>query len=683
MTTGDGYWDWLEEQKGSRCLEWVRNENKVTSEYLDALPRTEDLQAKLRSLSEKNTPYPTFFLASRIFRLVQNGIHKNGLLEMSDGGAPGRWVPVLDIDKLGFEEGKAYQLANLPKFAYYVYGPDPWRLLIALSDAGSDLVEFRELDIDSASFVADGFRTPSGRQSAAWLDKDTLLISHSMLGVPTSTTGWPINTYIWTRGTKLGDAKLVHSGHQSTALTISFNLGTGPQLRGLILECPDFSTSKFFVVSMDGTVTRSPLPESVLLNSTTPTTSNHIVVSLAAPAVISSRDVPPGTLLAWDVTLEKEGMEIVYILNEGELHKNIMSGTLTAGGSRVYHTVSNGGKETRVISERQADGTWKDISRVDAPTGSTAQVLVADRYSSRTLVTQTGLLTPDELWIEEDTELATPLHSQPEAFKGDDYSVKVQSAQSKDGTWIDYIELAPKQRKSPSHVLITGYGAFAITMPLNYLGKPLGGLALVPWLESGGSLVVALIRGGGDRGEMWHKAAMREKRQNSYDDFIAVCEKLISDGVAMPQSLGVFGTSNGGLLAAVVATQRPDLFGAVVSDVPLIDMIRFPLMGMGAAWTDEYGDPEDPEAAKVLHSYSPFHNVKPGVVYPPFLITSSTVDDRVGAGHGRKMAAKLKEVHARAFLYEQEEGGHGVSDTFKYTAFMARRTAFLMSELGV
>ena len=201
------------------------------------------------------------------------------------------------------------------------------------------------------------------------------------------------------------------------------------------------------------------------------------------------------------------------------------------------------------------------------------------------------------------------------------------------------------------------------------------------WLSRGGSLVIPIARGGGERGEAWHQAAIRERRQNSYDDFIAVIEKLIASGYSVPSKIGVFGMSNGGLLSAVLGTERPDLFGAVVSDVPLTDLIRLKEMGMGGAWVNEYGDAADPTMAKVLGSYSPYQNVRSDKHYPPFMITTSTSDDRVGPGHARKLAAKLESTGATVYFYEDTEGGHQVSDVLRNQQLLALRMSFLIDTL--
>jgi prolyl oligopeptidase len=203
--------------------------------------------------------------------------------------------------------------------------------------------------------------------------------------------------------------------------------------------------------------------------------------------------------------------------------------------------------------------------------------------------------------------------------------------------------------------LLYGYGGFEVALDPGYDATT--GIA---WLERGGLYAVANIRGGGEFGPAWHQAALRENRQISFDDFIAVAQALVDDGVTTPKQLAIRGGSNGGLLTAVCMVQRPALFGAVLSEVPLLDMARFHLLLQGASWIDEYGDPDDAGDLRHLMAYSPYQNVKADVAYPPALFTSSTSDDRVHPGHARKMAAKMQaQGHANVWYQETGDGGHG------------------------
>jgi len=210
---------------------------------------------------------------------------------------------------------------------------------------------------------------------------------------------------------------------------------------------------------------------------------------------------------------------------------------------------------------------------------------------------------------------------------------------------------------------------------------PISGAA---WDERGGVYVVANIRGGGEYGPAWHQAALRHNRQNAYDDFIAVAEDLIARKVTSPAKLGISGGSNGGLLTGVMLTQRPDLFGAIVCSVPLLDMKRYHTLLAGASWMEEYGDPNKPEDWAVLAKYSPYQNVKKGATYPRTLFTSSTLDDRVHPGHARKMVARMLEQGHDILYYENIEGGHGGAANNEQIAFMqAIEYTFLAKQLGL
>jgi prolyl oligopeptidase PreP (S9A serine peptidase family) len=203
-------------------------------------------------------------------------------------------------------------------------------------------------------------------------------------------------------------------------------------------------------------------------------------------------------------------------------------------------------------------------------------------------------------------------------------------------------------------------------------------------LERGGVYVVANIRGGGEFGPAWHRAALKENRQRAYDDFIAVAEDLIARKITSPQRLGIMGGSNGGLLVGAALTQRPDLFNAVVIQVPLLDMQRYHRLLAGASWMAEYGDPDKPEEWAYISKYSPYHNVKAGVQYPRVLFTTTTRDDRVHPGHARKMAAKMESLGIPFYYFENTEGGHGAGVTNEQRAKLyALEYAYLRERLGV
>jgi prolyl oligopeptidase len=227
--------------------------------------------------------------------------------------------------------------------------------------------------------------------------------------------------------------------------------------------------------------------------------------------------------------------------------------------------------------------------------------------------------------------------------------------------------------------ILYGYGGFEISMTPAYSAN-FGRL----WLDKGGIFVVANIRGGGEFGPAWHEAALKLHRQRAYDDFEAVAADITRRGLTTPKQLGIMGGSNGGLLVSTVMVQRPELFGAVVCQVPLIDMIAYTHIGAGASWAGEYGDPANPKERDYILTYSPYQNVKPGVHYPPVLFVTATSDDRVTPVHARKMAAKMEAIGADVLFYENTDGGHAAAADHKQSAEMwALSFVYLAQKLGL
>jgi prolyl oligopeptidase len=560
-------------------------------------------------------------------------------------------------------------------------------MLLPLSVGGADTVETFELDVELRELVKDGFSISEGRVSVAWMDIDHILVNHLTHGGLKSKAGWPVTTYLWKRGTPLQSAQQIFQGEETDSISILKSFEAGNQRLGVIMRAIDYTTLVFYLVSPGGVVEEIPFPRKLNLTVNLACTARHIVVSLIEEAVVAGRTVPAGSCTAYDIASDlapEERLSVVYILGDDEFNTSILTGGLMASKSRIHLVLTKRGVESRVVIAH-LQGSWSIVSTEQTPAGSQFSVVSSSSSSDNLILKRSGLLEPSLIWLEARDGATEKLYQQVSLFPAENYTVTRSSALSKDGSEIDYIALYPKSPVQPSGehpVLMTGYGGFGISFPLGYTEEITGGISIIPWIEAGGALVIPRIRGGGERGEAWHKAGMKEKRQNSFDDFIAVAEKLIADGFTSAKRIGVFGSSNGGLLAAVMGTQRPDLFGAVVSDVPLTDMLRYPKMGMGAAWVYEYGDPEDKEMAAALKSYSPFHNIIPTKAYPPFLVTVSTKDDRVGAGHARKLVARLQEIGSPgSFLLEDQMGGHGVSNSLTNIGLMSRRMAFFRDHL--
>jgi prolyl oligopeptidase len=304
-----------------------------------------------------------------------------------------------------------------------------------------------------------------------------------------------------------------------------------------------------------------------------------------------------------------------------------------------------------------------------------------DEWAEGLLVSYTDLLTPESLLLARaDRAGLENLKARQGQFSTQGLRLDQRFAVSKDGTRIPYfiVEQTGPRSKGPKPTLLYGYGGFEISMRSTYSG----GIGRA-WLARGGVYVVANIRGGGEYGPTWHTSAIRENKQRSYDDFIAVAEDLIKTGVTTPAQLGIRGGSNGGLLVGAVMMQRPELFGAVVCQVPLLDMRRYHRLLAGASWMAEYGNPDLPEQWAWISKYSPYQNVRADAKLPPVLFTTSTKDDRVHPGHARKMAARMIEQGHNVTYFENIEGGHGgAADSAQRADMLAMEFAFLWDKLG-
>ncbi|MGE0208445.1 MAG: prolyl oligopeptidase family serine peptidase, partial [Lysobacteraceae bacterium] len=272
----------------------------------------------------------------------------------------------------------------------------------------------------------------------------------------------------------------------------------------------------------------------------------------------------------------------------------------------------------------------------------------------------------------------TLLKQLPAFFDASRFEVSQNFATSKDGTRVPYFMVSPKGMAADggNPTLLYGYGGFEISLTPGYSAAAGRG-----WLEQGGVYVVANIRGGGEYGPRWHQAALKQNRHRAYEEFAAVAQDLIARGITSPAHLGIQGGSNGGLLMGNMTVLYPELFGAVVCQVPLLDMKRYSKLLAGASWMAEYGDP-DTSDWEFIQSFSPYQNVRPGVTYPPVLFTTSTRDDRVHPGHARKMMARMMEQGHDVTYYENIEGGHGgAADNRQRAHMQALAYTFLKQRL--
>jgi prolyl oligopeptidase len=295
-------------------------------------------------------------------------------------------------------------------------------------------------------------------------------------------------------------------------------------------------------------------------------------------------------------------------------------------------------------------------------------------------VSYMDFLTPSSLWLSTGGAAPEKVKTMPSFFDPTGMQVMQYEATSKDGTKVPYFVVAPRGFKAngTAPTLLHGYGGFEVSSTPTYSGSR--GAA---WLEKGGVFVEANIRGGGEFGPRWHEAALKQNRIKSFEDFIAVAEDLIARKITSPRHLGISGGSQGGLLVGGAFTMRPDLFGAVVSAVPLADMKRFSHLLAGASWMAEYGDPDVPEQWAYIQTWSPYQLLRKDAKYPTPFFWTNTRDDRVHPGHARKMVARMQSMGHPVYYFENLEGGHGAGVVAKDTAHVtALEYAYLWKMLG-
>jgi prolyl oligopeptidase len=663
---------WLEDVTGEKALSWVREQNAVSTNQLEALPEFSAIQQRLLLIlnSKERIPYVAkhgkFYY--NFWRDDKNprGLWRRTTLDDYRKANPA-WETVLDLDKLAADENE-----NWVWHGYRVLQPDYDRCLIELSRGGADAAAVREFDLDKKEFVKDGFTLPEAKSDVAWRNRDTLYIGTDFGPGSLTTSGYPRVIKEWKRGTPSSAAATVFEGKPGDmAVGVSVVHDHG-RVYEFISRDPTFFTDEVSVRRGDDWV-RLDKP----MDAVASTFGENLLLRLRSDWAVGGRTYAAGSLLVEKFDDYLAGARKFVVLFEPTERKSLASMSDTKN-YLILTELDN--VRSRPYLLRLAEGKW-DRRPLDAPAFGTVSVTGIDPDESDDyFMTVADFLTPSSLYL---GTAGTPgrerLKSLPEFFKAGGMEIQQFEARSKDGTLIPYFQVSGKgmQLDGRNVTLLTGYGGFEIPMLPGY--NPVIGAG---WLERGGVYVLANIRGGGEFGPKWHNAARKENRQRAYDDFIAVAEDLVARKVASPRHLGIEGRSNGGLLMGVMLTQRPALFGAVHCGSPLLDMRRYNHLLAGASWMDEYGDPDKPEDWAYISKYSPYQNVWKDKTYPPILITTSTRDDRVHPGHARKMAARLTEQGHEVLYYENIEGGHGAAANNQQLAYMdALAYAFLWKEL--
>jgi len=646
---------WLEEVEGKKALDWVHKQNDRSLKLLQADTRYEDLQAKALAILEAKDRIPNpGFRAGAVFNFWQDDVNVRGLLRRTsvDGyraSAP-KWETVLDVDALAKADG-----ANWVYKGSNCLQPEERLCLVSLSDGGKDAVEIREFDIQTKTFVENGVRLSAGKQNADWLDADTLYLGRDWGPGTMTESGYPFVVKLWKRGTKLEDAVEVYRGKQTDVAAGASVLRDqdGAVQAVMFTRYPSFFETEYYLSTDKGPV-RLPFPLKSTIQSLV---AGQLVLTLEEDWTWQGATYAKGALISFDLAqLKKDSAAapatLIYMPGPRESIEqtaNTRNRLLVA----VYENVKGA-----LYSYSFVGGKWSR-TKVDLPANASVGVVSTREEDDIAFVNVASFIEPDALYFGDvKTGKFEKVKSLPPRFDASNMTVDQFEAKSTDGTMIPYFVMHKKDMKlgGSNPTMLYAYGGFQVSMTPSYsatVGKM--------WVERGGVYVLANIRGGGEFGPAWHQAGLKTKRQIIYDDFAAVAQDLIARKITSPRRLGIEGGSNGGLLMGVEFTQHPELWNAVVIQVPLLDMLRFDKLLAGASWVGEYGDPDNPEERAFLLKISPYHNLKKGVKYPePFFVTSSK-DDRVHPGHARKMAAKMEQMGLPFLYYENVDGGHAAA----------------------
>jgi prolyl oligopeptidase len=641
---------WLEGVEDPAALQWVESRNKIALDTLTSSERYEEIYDGLLEIYNSSDKIPSVAkYGDHYYNFWQDADHVRGIWRRCSPDSYAtdnpNWETVLDIDALAEAEDVSWVWKGS-----VVQDLDYTRALIVVSDGGQDASEYREFDLTEKTFVTSGFKLSTGRNRAGWIDANTLLVGAFPGDDDATDSGYPRRTRIWQRGTPIADAAIVHEIDPKKVgafLAISDNV-SGRQR--LIHEAVTAFETAYWLIGDDHTLSKIEVPPL----SDIAFFQDQLLIELKSDWTIGTITYPIGSLVSTNLEEFQSGKRNFKVLFEPEVRASLESFTTTRN-----HVVLNllDNVSGRLSAWHYDSGHWHQSS-IDTPSiGSVSARAIDSDHSDEIFVTTSSFLSPSTLHRqtvgETDREV---LKTTPSYFDQTGMVMTQHEATAPDGTRIPYFQVAQKGIKldGSNPTLLYGYGGFQISMKPGYTAS--WGRS---WMARGGVFILANIRGGGEFGPAWHQAALKGNRQVSWNDFIAIGEDLVARKVTSPRHLGIMGGSQGGLLMGVMYTQRPDLWGAVVCQVPLLDMLRFHKLLAGASWVGEYGDPEIPEERKFIAKYSPYQNVAADKKYPPILFVTSTHDDRVHPGHARKMAARLEE-HGHEFLYwENTEGGHG------------------------
>ena len=661
---------WLEEVDGEDALGWVKQRNAETEADLFLDGAFEALRRDILEVLEADDriPMPSGH-GDHVLNFWTDSAHRRGLLRRTTWASyrteDPDWEIVLDIDALGASEGESWVFAGGT-----VRKPDRRRMLIDLSPGGSDASVTREFDLVDTRFIPPsegGFERPLAKGWLQWIDDDTVYVGTDFGPGSLTTSGYPRTIRRWERGTRLDDAPVVFEGETgdiSVRAVVSTLPGFEHHLfhRGL-----DFYNSREWILR-EGELVEIDAPHHASIAAR----ERWFLFEPRKEWEIGGRTYAPGSLLAAEIDAFLAGDRSLRVLFEPS--ETAALGGYTWTKSSLILRVHDNVRDRLEVVSLSGEQPTQPLAGTPAVWTVAASPVDPDE-SDDCLLAGNDFVTPASLYLVSGgtTEI---LKTAPHRFDTSGMTIEQHFATSADGTRVPYFQVG-RATGAPGPTLLDGYGGFEVANTAAY-----SGIIGRSWLAHGGTYVLANIRGGGEYGPQWHQAGLRENRHRVYEDFEAVARDLIARGVTTAAQLGIKGGSNGGLLVGNMYVRSPELFAAVVCQVPLLDMQRYHHLLAGASWMAEYGDPDNPDDWAFMQTFSPYHLVEAGGTYPPMLLMTSTKDDRVHPGHARKMAARLREFGHDVTYWENIEGGHGAAaDAAQQATMWALAYTFLRRHL--
>jgi prolyl oligopeptidase len=662
---------WLEDdvRTSKAVAEWVEAENKVTFAYLESIPEREPIKRRLTELWN----YPRYSVPSKeggkYFFSKNDGLQNQSVLytlDKLDG------EPRVLLDPNTWSKDGTVALAGLE------VSDDAKYLAYGVSEAGSDWNHWKVLEIATGKVLDDELKWIKFG-GASWTQDDQGFY-YSRFPAPKPGEQFQAlslnqKLYYHKLGTPQSEDTLVYEMPDQPRWTVDGDVTDDG--RYLVISIGDGTTSrKNRILYKDLATDRGDKPRG---SSPTPliddfASKNFFIDNVGSVFYfLTDRKAARSRVVAIDLQnpAESRWKEIIPEAQENLLGANLVGGQLFA----TY--LKDAKSQVKVF-----DLAGKFMREIELPGICSASGFGGKRTDTETFYTVSSFATPASIYrLDLKTGQSSLFRRSEVKFNPDDYEVKQIFYTSKDGTRVPMFISHKKGLKldGSNPTLLYGYGGFNIPM------TPAFSVSRLVWMEMGGVLAVANLRGGGEYGEQWHRAGTKLKKQNVFDDFIAAAEFLIREKYTQPAKLAIQGGSNGGLLVGACMTQRPDLFGACLPAVGVMDMLRFHKFTAGRFWVDDYGSADNPEEFPALLAYSPYHNLKKGTKYPATLITTADTDDRVVPGHSFKFAAMLQECQAGpapVLIRIEVRAGHGAGKpTAKLIEEFADEWAFLVRNL--